>query len=159
MTSEFQHTDSNRDDILIFHEALKAREQDDVEVDFALHEKVNIEVISNTEGNPPNGSEQGKTAASVLRRTPTTIIHFNHEDHTLGNILRHALHSRVDVNIAGYVIPHPLQPMMKLQVQSEKYGPQLVADELEKIGSLCEDSCNEFELALKIFSLGISEQA
>lgn len=40
------------------------------------------------------------------------------EDHTLGNLLRQQLHTDDDVVFAGYRIPHPLDPLMVMRIQT-----------------------------------------
>ncbi|KAF8071210.1 NRPB11 [Scenedesmus sp. PABB004] len=40
------------------------------------------------------------------------------EDHTLGNLLRTSLHRDEAVVFAGYRIPHPLDPLMVVRVQT-----------------------------------------
>lgn len=40
------------------------------------------------------------------------------EDHTLGNLLRQQLHADEDVVFAGYRIPHPLDPLMVVRIQT-----------------------------------------
>jgi DNA-directed RNA polymerase II subunit RPB11 len=49
------------------------------------------------------------------------------EDHTVGQILRHALSSDPRVMTAGYVIPHPLENAMRLHVQTVESCPPLAA--------------------------------
>jgi DNA-directed RNA polymerase II subunit RPB11 len=47
------------------------------------------------------------------------------EDHTVGNLLRQQLHSDEAVVFAGYRIPHPLDPLMVVRVQTtEAKTPQ-----------------------------------
>ncbi|KAF6255074.1 DNA-directed RNA polymerase [Scenedesmus sp. NREL 46B-D3] len=40
------------------------------------------------------------------------------EDHTVGNMLRQQLHSDEAVVFAGYRIPHPLDPLMVVRIQT-----------------------------------------
>eukprot|EP00879_Flechtneria_rotunda_P010338 GHRR01010809.1.p2 GENE.GHRR01010809.1~~GHRR01010809.1.p2 ORF type:complete len:166 (+),score=52.94 GHRR01010809.1:419-916(+) len=40
------------------------------------------------------------------------------EDHTLGNLLRQQLHEDESVIFAGYRIPHPLDPVMLVRIQT-----------------------------------------
>jgi DNA-directed RNA polymerase II subunit RPB11 len=40
------------------------------------------------------------------------------EDHTVGNLLRQQLHSDEAVVFAGYRIPHPLDPLMVVRIQT-----------------------------------------
>jgi DNA-directed RNA polymerase I and III subunit RPAC2 len=75
-------------------------------------------------------------------------VSFSHEDHTLGNVLRHRLMQNPAVSSAGYVIPHPLEPKMVLHVQSEAYAVDVVADALEGIASLCDDMLAGFEASV-----------
>jgi DNA-directed RNA polymerase II subunit RPB11 len=41
------------------------------------------------------------------------------EDHTVGQVLRHALAADPKVLSAGYSIPHPLENIMRLHVQTD----------------------------------------
>merc|ERR1711933_314742 len=48
------------------------------------------------------------------------------EDHTLGNILRMELLRNEDVLFAGYKVPHPLDHMIELRVQTlPKSSPEM----------------------------------
>ena len=51
------------------------------------------------------------------------------EDHTMGNLIRMALHERPDIVFAGYRIPHPLEHRMEVRVQTTKKDPDLVLGE------------------------------
>lgn len=42
-----------------------------------------------------------------------------HEDHTLGNVLRHTLiQNEQKVEFAGYSVPHPSEPIVQIRVQT-----------------------------------------
>lgn len=43
----------------------------------------------------------------------------NKEDHTLGNMLRHAVLAQPGVLFCGYKVPHPLEPRVLLKVQTD----------------------------------------
>ncbi len=45
------------------------------------------------------------------------------EDHTVGQLLRHALSADPHVVSAGYLIPHPLENVMRLHLQTEHTYP------------------------------------
>eukprot|EP01124_Arcella_intermedia_P019205 TRINITY_DN263_c0_g1_i1.p1 TRINITY_DN263_c0_g1~~TRINITY_DN263_c0_g1_i1.p1 ORF type:complete len:198 (-),score=51.05 TRINITY_DN263_c0_g1_i1:26-562(-) len=42
------------------------------------------------------------------------------EDHTLGNAIRYVLVKNKDVEFAGYSIPHPMDPVLNLRVQTKR---------------------------------------
>lgn len=50
-------------------------------------------------------------------RTAATFA-IRHEDHTLGNALRHVLMQNSQVELAGYSVPHPSEPVVHLRVQT-----------------------------------------
>lgn len=43
-----------------------------------------------------------------------------HEDHTLGNALRHVLIQNAKVGFAGYSVPHPSDPVVHIRVQANE---------------------------------------
>ncbi|EST05840.1 DNA-directed RNA polymerase Rpb11, 13-16kDa subunit, conserved site [Kalmanozyma brasiliensis GHG001] len=44
---------------------------------------------------------------------------FNKEDHTLGNLLRHAVLANPAVLFCGYKVPHPLEPKVFVKIQTD----------------------------------------
>lgn len=51
------------------------------------------------------------------------------EDHTIGNLLRMQLHADPHVVFAGYRIPHPLDPLMVVRIQTnERKTPEEAMD-------------------------------
>lgn len=44
---------------------------------------------------------------------------FNKEDHTLGNMLRHAVLALPGVLFCGYKVPHPLEPRVLVKIQTD----------------------------------------
>ena len=44
---------------------------------------------------------------------------FNKEDHTLGNMLRHAVLAQPGVLFCGYKVPHPLEPRVLVKIQTD----------------------------------------
>lgn len=44
------------------------------------------------------------------------------EDHTIGNLVRQQLHSNPEVVFAGYRIPHPLNPVMVVRIQTTEHS-------------------------------------
>eukprot|EP00760_Papus_ankaliazontas_P011610 PhM_4_TR1487/c0_g1_i1/m.56179/K03020/RPC19, POLR1D; DNA-directed RNA polymerases I and III subunit RPAC2 len=123
---------SARDICYKFHQQLKAAQDEDVVVDSELRPKVLFEI------------------QRVDAKNNCAVVHFHNEDHTLGNPLRHVLMSRSDVRAAGYVIPHPLESMMKLQVQCEGAAPEVVSEALTTLEKVC--------LATKDVFLGAVEE-
>ena len=41
-----------------------------------------------------------------------------HQDHTLGNTVRHVLLQNSNVEFAGYSVPHPSEPLVQVRVQT-----------------------------------------
>lgn len=83
--------------------------------------------------------EETKSAAKCV---------FLYEDHTLGNSLRHILMQNPQVITAGYSVPHPLEPKMMLQVSTQGYAPDIVADGLEELAVLCDNLAVAFNEAV-----------
>jgi DNA-directed RNA polymerase I and III subunit RPAC2 len=54
--------------------------------------------------------------ASVDPHNVTFVLH--HEDHTLGNALRHVLSQYPDVDFVGYTVPHPSEFLIHLRIQT-----------------------------------------
>ncbi|KAK0529106.1 DNA-directed RNA polymerase II core subunit [Tilletia horrida] len=53
-------------------------------------------------------------------RIPNTVtVIFNKEDHTLGNLVRHAVLKQPSVLFAGYKVPHPLEPRTLVRIQTD----------------------------------------
>ena len=53
------------------------------------------------------------------------------EDHTIGDLLRIALLKRKDVKFAGYKVPHPLQDILEIKVQTtDENTNEIVQDTL-----------------------------
>jgi len=77
----------------------------------------------------------------------TVTASFFHEDHTLGNPLRHVLMQQANTLTAGYAIPHPLEPRMVVHVQSTEYAVDAIANGLERLAALCEETVTSFEAA------------
>ena len=127
---------TGRDICFAFQQKLKAAQDEDVVVDADSRPKVTIQMLQ----------VEGDTSAAV--------VHFRNEDHTLGNPIRHMLMSRPDVLAAGYVIPHPLEPMMKLQVQSRGFAPRVVGEALESLALVCDGTREAFLQAVSAHDKG-----
>ncbi|EPY29796.1 DNA-directed RNA polymerases I and III subunit RPAC2 [Angomonas deanei] len=84
----------------------------------------------------------------VLDHGSSATVTFSHEDHTLGNPLRHVLMQNSEVTSAGYSIPHPLESKMVLHVQSSDYAVDAVATGLDRLAELCEETVKNFNEAL-----------
>ncbi|CCW62291.1 unnamed protein product [Phytomonas sp. EM1] len=117
-------------DAFIFHQERIQRINEGDEVDTSAIQKVQIDVqrISDTES--------------------TALLTFSHEDHTLGNPLRHVLMQNPDVSTAGYSIPHPLEPKMLLHVQSTDYAVDVVTNGLERLATICDETLANFNECL-----------
>ena len=61
-----------------------------------------------------------KCKDTKVKDAATFII--QREDHTLGNVIRHKLLEDQDVIFAAYRIPHPLEHVMHLRVQTNGCG-------------------------------------
>lgn len=118
-----------RDAFILYQEQLLRLNEGD-EVDTSTEQKVTIHLqrISNTE--------------SAVEMT------FSHEDHTLGNPLRHVLMQNTEVTSAGYTIPHPLEPKMLLHVQSTDYAVDAVAAGLERLAAICDETLASFDACM-----------
>ncbi|KAE8258661.1 hypothetical protein A4X13_0g1535 [Tilletia indica] len=49
----------------------------------------------------------------------TVVVVLNKEDHTLGNMIRHAVLNQPSVLFAGYKVPHPLEPRTLVRIQTD----------------------------------------
>jgi len=85
--------------------------------------------------------------------TPTSAsFEFTHEDHTLGNALRHIIMKNPAVEFCGYSIPHPAEDKMHLRIQT--YGDDVheVLDKgLTDLMELCDVVLDKFEDVRKDF--------
>lgn len=54
-----------------------------------------------------------------MRIPNAATFYFNKEDHTLGNMLRHAVLSMPGVLFCGYKVPHPLEPRVLVKIQTD----------------------------------------
>jgi DNA-directed RNA polymerase II subunit RPB11 len=64
---------------------------------------------------------EGKRKAEYERdqkHENTGVYIIQREDHTVGNLLRMKLHEDDSVVFAGYRIPHPLDPVMHVRIQT-----------------------------------------
>ena len=119
-----------RDAFVSYQDELIRRNEGD-EVDSSLTQKVRIDL--------QHLDDQGSVAT----------VTFTHEDHTLGNPLRHVLMQMPNVTSAGYAIPHPLEPKMVLHLQSTTYAVDVLADGLEKLAQVCDQTRKSFDVAIK----------
>eukprot|EP00775_Hariotina_reticulata_P013051 gene13051-13178_t len=72
----------------------------------------------------PEGANKVEYLADTkIKNAATYTIRL--EDHTLGNLLRMQLHADEGVVFAGYRIPHPLDPLMVVRIQTtDSKGPR-----------------------------------
>ncbi|RNF20656.1 DNA-directed RNA polymerase I/III subunit [Trypanosoma conorhini] len=117
-------------DAFILHQEQIQRQNEGDEVDTSAEQKVQIELQRLTD------AESAVTIA------------FSHEDHTLGNPLRHVLMQNSEVTSAGYSIPHPLEAKMLLHVQSTDYAVEAVAEGLERLADICTQTLQSFEACM-----------
>lgn len=83
--------------------------------------------------------------------TSCTFV-FLREDHTLGNTLRYILNQDPSVEFAGYSVPHPLQAVMHIHVQTLPNSGQTCSDAmlraLKQTDTLCKIISDKFDNAL-----------
>lgn len=111
---------------------------------FILHQE---QIQRLNEGDEVDTSTDQKVQIDLQRITDTestVVVTFSHEDHTLGNPLRHVLMQNEEVTSAGYAIPHPLEAKMLLHVQSTDYAVDAVAAGLERLAAICEETLSSF---------------
>lgn len=109
-------------------------------------------LLRQNDGDEVDTSTDQKVHVNLQRVTDTesiAVITFSHEDHTLGNPLRHVLMQNPKVSTAGYAIPHPLESKMLLHVHSTDYAVEAVAEGLERLASICEETLSSFNNAIK----------
>jgi DNA-directed RNA polymerases I and III subunit RPAC2 len=102
------------------------------------------------EGDVVDTSGEDKVTVTLQQVTAASCVAtvtFSHEDHTLGNILRHVLMQNPDVTSAGYAIPHPLEPRMVVHVQSAEHVVDTVSGALEEVALLCDQTLANFDAA------------
>ncbi|KAG5500536.1 hypothetical protein JKF63_03630 [Porcisia hertigi] len=112
---------------------------------FILHQE---KIQRMNEGDEVDTSEEQKIRIDLQRITDnesTAVVSFSHEDHTIGNPLRHVLMQNAAVTSAGYAIPHPLEPKMLLHVQASDYAVEAVANGLERLAEICDDTISSFD--------------
>lgn len=117
-------------DSFILHQQYIERLNEGDEVDTSADQKVRIDL--------QHLGDNGSTAT----------ITFSHEDHTVGNPLRHVLMQNSAVTSAGYSIPHPLEPKMLLHVQSTDYAVDAVANGLIRLADICDVALKSFDTCL-----------
>uniref|UniRef100_A0A7S1Q5C5 DNA-directed RNA polymerase RBP11-like dimerisation domain-containing protein n=1 Tax=Neobodo designis TaxID=312471 RepID=A0A7S1Q5C5_NEODS len=109
------------------------------------------------EGDVVDTSGEDKVTVALQQVTATSsvaTVTFAHEDHTLGNILRHVLMQNPDVTSAGYAIPHPLEPRMVVHVQSAEHVVDVVQGALEEVAMLCDKTLANFDAATEAAAQG-----
>ena len=105
---------------------------------------------SSTEHVHLNDEERKVTVVKDSKIVNGAIFYFAKEDHTLGNALRMSLLRDKEVRFAGYRMPHPLQFVCEVKVQttSEEVKPIHVVvsaiQALEEEFSQLENQLNEY---------------
>ncbi|KAG8341025.1 putative DNA-dependent RNA polymerase [Trypanosoma vivax] len=126
---------------------------------FILHQE---QIRRYNEGDEVDTSTEQKVQINLQRLTETesaATVAFSHEDHTLGNSLRHVLMQNAQVTSAGYAIPHPLEEKMLLHVQSTAYVVDVVAEGLEQLASICDYTLKSFDNCINgVAHNGIKEE-
>lgn len=121
---------SGRDGFLLYQEQTQ-RMNDGDEVDTSTDHKIDVNLQRITE------------------KESVAVVTFSHEDHTLGNPLRHVLMQNADVVTTGYSIPHPLESKMILHVHSRDYAVEALSGGLERLAVVCDDTRKSFEEAMR----------
>ena len=85
-----------------------------------------------------NGNKKIDETSVTSESSKTFVI--THEDHTLGNALRHILAQDHDTQFCGYSIPHPSEPKMHLRLQTNggKPSTEVLEAGLENLSSICD---------------------
>lgn len=122
-----------RDDFVLYQEEIQRRNEGD-EVDTSAEQKVQIDL------------------QRITDHESAVTVTFSHEDHTLGNPLRHVLMQSEKVTSAGYTIPHPLEAKMLLHVQSTDYAVEAVMAGLERLAVICDETLDNFDKAIESVS-------
>ena len=122
-----QHQHRHARDAFVLHQEYIERLNEGDEVDTSSDQKVRIEL--------QHLDDNGSVAA----------ITFSHEDHTIGNPLRHVLMQNPSVSTAGYSIPHPLEPKLLLHVQSSDYAVDDVAAGLLRLADICDAAVKSYD--------------
>ena len=60
------------------------------------------------------------TITRDTRAPHTQLFTIQREDHTMGNLLCNAAQKHSSVTFCGYAVPHPLEPMFNLRIQTTK---------------------------------------
>jgi DNA-directed RNA polymerase II subunit RPB11 len=95
----------------------------------------------------PREDESKVTFARDQKLPNAGVLSILREDHTAGNLLRCALHEDPAVVFAGYRIPHPLEPLMEVRVQTVagKAPVAAVSGALNRVGATTFDFGAQFE--------------
>nr|CAJ43896.1 RNA polymerase I subunit RPC19 [Trypanosoma brucei brucei] len=119
---------------------------------FILHQEY-IQRLN--EGDEVDTSAEQKVELNLQRHADSesaATVTFSHEDHTLGNPLRHVIMEDPSVTSAGYAIPHPLEAKMQLHVQSSEYAVETVAKGLERLAAICDETLKKFNACVEAIS-------
>ncbi|EFJ51599.1 hypothetical protein VOLCADRAFT_103489 [Volvox carteri f. nagariensis] len=94
----------------------------------------------------PEGERKVNYKADTKLKDAGTFS-FRSEDHTMGNLLRMQLHSDKAMVFAGYRIPHPLEPVMVVKVQTNgtKSPEEAMVHALQDLASEFGYMLNEFD--------------
>ena len=119
--------------------------------------------------NAPDASEHvylgsGEKRVFVVKDTKIVngaIFYFKKEDHTLGNALRMSLLRHKEVNFAGYRMPHPLQFVCEVKVQTASVNVkplEVMISSLESLEAEFNQLENQFRNALGTGHQKITDQ-
>ncbi|KAG2443937.1 hypothetical protein HXX76_002276 [Chlamydomonas incerta] len=102
----------------------------------------------------PEGEQKVKYKADTKLKDAGTFT-FRSEDHTIGNMLRMQLHADKSTVFAGYRIPHPLEPVMVVKVQTNgtKSCEDAMMHALQDLGNEYQIMLEEFDQAVAAFNM------
>ena len=76
-----------------------------------------IDIFNNTNRDEGNNYIEISRSGSVMRGIDIII---NNENHTMGNIITHALNEQTNIDFAGYKMPHPLHEKIVFRITLHK---------------------------------------
>jgi DNA-directed RNA polymerases I and III subunit RPAC2 len=96
--------------------------------------------------NPPSATRLTIPHCHPDRTAATFAI--RHEDHTLGNALRHVLMQNEHVELAGYSVPHPSEPVVHIRVQTHsqtKLASHVLQEACHTVSRQCDHVLQQLE--------------
>ena len=89
---------------------------------------------------PPTRADTLKVQVIPGHTSPSATFLIANADHTLGNDLRWVLAKNPEVEFMGYTMPHPIEPLRKLRLQTyERPAEELLDEGLNSLVLIAED--------------------